>query len=228
MANDINGALLLTSVDEEGLKDELGVASRIHRNGIKAQINKLKSMIIGAQKVCSNNSDEQLRAQRASLEIERQRIQLRRQEEIHEMQLKNQELQLRTERIQLKRQELELKAQEESDRKMALQISKSLNRLNKIEEEKEEIKQPQPAFSSNQVLQKKQIERRFTDSFKKAGHEYKLHGTKNTGEWFHVPYLPWSGRMYRWQCSCGQYGQTFKFVNWKDADRRKPKSCPNA
>ena len=147
VANEINGSLLLSSVDEQALTEELGISSRMHRNGIMVQIGKLKS---------ADGTNEQLRVQRDVLEIERQRaivkkeeeehklkikrddeehkLKIKRDEEEHKLMIKREELKIKKEENKMKKEEAEHKQKlkrEEEDEKLA----RELERININEEE---------------------------------------------------------------------------------------------
>ena len=65
MGNEVNGAVLLGSVDEQALIEELGVSSRMHKKTILLQIEKLKTQGIVDVK----------------MQLKRQELELRKEEE---------------------------------------------------------------------------------------------------------------------------------------------------
>ena len=136
VANEINGSLLLSSVDEQALAEELGISSRMHRNGIMAQIGKLRP---------ADRANEQLRVQRELLEIESQRAFVKKEEEEHKLKIKREEeehkLKIETakeeHKLKMKKEEAEHKQKlkrEEEDEKLA----RELERIS-IKEEKMKI-----------------------------------------------------------------------------------------
>ena len=118
MANEINGSLLLSSVDEQALAEELGISSRMHKNGIMAQIGKLRP---------ADRANEQLRVQRELLEIERQRAIVKKEEEEHKLKIKREELKIKKEDNKMKKEEAEHKQKlkrEEEDEKLARELER--------------------------------------------------------------------------------------------------------
>ena len=64
MGNEVNGAVLLGSVDEEALNEDLGISNRLHRKTILAQIDKLKTQEIADLRIQEEERKEQLRKRR--------------------------------------------------------------------------------------------------------------------------------------------------------------------
>ena len=78
MANNINGTQLLNRVDEEALKEKIGISSRIHRNGILVQIAQLKSEQKGKRD--KREVENKLNVERNLVELERERVAVNKQE----------------------------------------------------------------------------------------------------------------------------------------------------
>ena len=138
MANEINGSLLLTSVDEQALAEELGIFSRMHRNGIMAQIEKLKS---------ADRTNEQLRVQRELLEIERQRAIVKKEEEEHKLKIKRDEEEHKL-KIETAKEEHKLKIKKEEN-KMKKEEAEHKQKL-KREEEDEKLARELERISINE------------------------------------------------------------------------------
>ena len=86
MGNEVNGAVLLGSVDEQALNEDLGISNRMHRKTILAQIDKLKAQEIADLRIQEEERKEQLRKQG-----EEHKSLLRKQEEDYKMKLRREE-----------------------------------------------------------------------------------------------------------------------------------------
>ena len=134
VANEINGSLLLSSVDEQALAEELGISSRMHRNGIMAQIGELRP---------TDRANEQLRVQRDLLEIERQRAIVKKEEEEHKLKIKRDE---EEHKLMIKREELKIKKEDNKMKKEEAEHKQKLKR----EEEDEKLARELERISINE------------------------------------------------------------------------------
>ena len=104
MGNEVNGAVLLGSVDEEALIEELGVSSKMHRKTIILQIEKLKTQEI---------ADVRNKEEKQKMQLKRQELELRKEEEEHKSLLRKQEEDYR---MKLRREEEDEKLAREMER----------------------------------------------------------------------------------------------------------------
>ena len=137
MGNEVNGAVLLGSVDEQALNEDLAISNRMQRKTILAQIDKLKELY---------RKEEEEHKMLLRIQEEERKEQLRKQGEEHKMQLRAQE---EDRKEQLRKQGEEHKSllrKQEEDYKMKLRreeedekLAREMERMD-MKEQKHESK----------------------------------------------------------------------------------------